>query len=73
MIFNYMNLPEVWSQFCATYEAIYQDLLDFDSWASANGHNLISLAFEWQFFITKTLISVTNIARDEYGSYVQAV
>lgn len=32
MIFNYLNNPVIWNKFCATYEGLYDRMLEFDQW-----------------------------------------
>lgn len=32
MMFEYMRQPTVWHAFCATYEGIYDKMIEFDTW-----------------------------------------
>lgn len=32
MNFSYLNNPEVWDMFCASYEGVYDKMGEFDEW-----------------------------------------
>jgi len=67
MVFNYMNEPDVWKKFCATYEGIY-DLLgqwqtDYKNNPNANlpqNLNLPDLQKEWKTYINTALDQIVR-------------
>ncbi|KAJ5566412.1 hypothetical protein N7535_008050 [Penicillium sp. DV-2018c] len=60
MVFEYMNHPDVWEKFCATYEAIYDRLGEFDEYHSQKGNNFPVLQDEWPKYIDAVLKSMAN-------------
>jgi hypothetical protein len=62
MVFNYMNEQVVWDKFCATYEAIYTLLGQWQTYYNNNpnaplpqGLNLPNLQDEWKLYINTAL------------------
>lgn len=60
MVFEYINNPKVWPKFCATFEAIYELMGEFDTYHAGQGHNLHSLQSEWPKYIRTVLNSISN-------------
>lgn len=65
MNFYYMNHPEIWPKFCATYEGIYDRLGEFDTWYSqqmGTGGTLPNLQAEWKEYIRVMLDTISRNA-----------
>ena len=67
MVFNYMNEPDVWSKFCATYEAIYDLLGQWQTYYNnkpnaplPQGLNLPDLQDEWKTYINTALDQIVS-------------
>ncbi|KAJ5124984.1 uncharacterized protein N7515_008809 [Penicillium bovifimosum] len=63
MVFEYINHPDVWEKFCATYEAIYNRLGEFDEYHSRKGNSFPVLQDEWPKYIDVVLKSMANRSR----------
>ncbi|KAH7123094.1 hypothetical protein EDB81DRAFT_813547 [Dactylonectria macrodidyma] len=78
MTFSYLNNKNVWKAFCATYEAIYEHLGDFDTWyaTNRNGDIDVSLQSEWNKYVRAVLDSLVRRSRasfDMMEGYKKAV
>jgi hypothetical protein len=65
MIFAYFNIPEVWSVWCETFNAIRGVLLQFDTWYNTfqNPNAPVHLANEWAAFNRKEFERIAKTAR----------
>ncbi|KAK6215153.1 chitinase [Colletotrichum tabaci] len=70
LVFEYVNNIAVWQKFCATYEAVYMSLSDFDTWYSQNGQGVTipNLQREWKSYIQTILSSMVLRSRATYES-----
>ncbi|ROT38193.1 hypothetical protein SODALDRAFT_312748 [Sodiomyces alkalinus F11] len=71
MVFTYLNQQSVWDAFCATYEAIYELLDDFDVWYSQNGQGIAipPLQDEWKEYIEVVLRSLVRRSRATFDYF----
>ncbi|KAJ5175398.1 uncharacterized protein N7482_001275 [Penicillium canariense] len=60
MVFEYLNNPKVWQNFCATFEAVYDLLGEFDDYHAQQGTGLPAIQPEWPKYIRTTLKSISN-------------
>ncbi|KAJ6001245.1 hypothetical protein N7522_006472 [Penicillium canescens] len=74
MVFNYMNEPVVWSKFCATYEAIYDLLGQWQTYYNNNpnaplpqGLNLPDLQDEWKTYINTALDQIVSNGKSTFN------
>lgn len=58
MVFEYLNAPEVWDKFCATYEAIYALIAQFDKEHANTAGIPHNLQDEWHMYIATVLQSM---------------
>lgn len=61
----------MWSKFCATYEAIYDRLGEFDDWYVQQNTGVIapSLQKEWKEYIRVVLDSAVLRSRAQFDTY----
>ncbi|KZN93935.1 hypothetical protein EN45_041220 [Penicillium chrysogenum] len=74
MVFNYMNEQVVWDKFCATYEAIYTLLGQWQTYYNNNpnaplpqGLNLPNLQDEWQAYINTALDLIVSNGKSTFN------
>ncbi|KAL5345472.1 hypothetical protein ACLOAV_009845 [Pseudogymnoascus australis] len=66
MMFEYMRQPTVWHAFCATYEGIYDKMIEFDTWYAKNeGVATFSLHEEWKSYMRVVIDSAANTTQVE--------
>ena len=69
MVFSYMNNNVVWGAFCASYNAILQDMQTFDNWINNQqppGSYIgapSNMADEWPKYVRSELDNVVNLGR----------
>ncbi|KAH0528005.1 hypothetical protein TsFJ059_002919 [Trichoderma semiorbis] len=72
LVFTYLNTPEIWDMFCASYEAMYQHMGFYDSWYSVNGPGIvINFQAEWKKFIRTALDAAVTRARTAFDNMYQ--
>ncbi|KAL7959945.1 hypothetical protein V8C34DRAFT_92673 [Trichoderma compactum] len=72
LVFTYLNTPEIWDMFCASYEAMYQHMGNYNSWYSANGPGIaIDFQAEWKKFIRTALDAAVTRARTAFDNMYQ--
>lgn len=59
IVFEYLNHPKVWPKFCATFEAVYDLLGEFDDYHAQQGTGLPPIQPEWPKYIRTTLKSIS--------------
>ncbi|KAL6910197.1 hypothetical protein GGI43DRAFT_389540 [Trichoderma evansii] len=64
MVFNYLNNNKVWDKFCATYQALYDYMGDFNTFYASKGQVVAipNLQDEWEEFIRTALDSAVTRA-----------
>jgi hypothetical protein len=69
MVFGYLNSPKVWNKFCATYEAIYDLLGEFDQHHQQLGNTIVPLQDEWPKYIRTVLNSMSSRSKTAMVAY----
>ncbi|CAG8092001.1 unnamed protein product [Penicillium salamii] len=72
MVFGYLNSPKVWNKFCATYEAIYDLMGEFDDYHKQKGNTIVSLQDEWPKYIRTVLDSMSSRSKTAMVAYSAA-
>jgi chitinase len=68
MVFEYMNHADIWKKFCDTYEALWEQMGNFDTfYATRSAAPAIpSLQDEWKEFIETVLTSMVHNTRTTF-------
>ncbi|KAL6690469.1 glycoside hydrolase family 18 protein [Trichoderma pleuroticola] len=72
LVFTYLNSPEIWDMFCASYEAMYDHMGFYDSWYSVNGPGIvINFQAEWKKYIRAALDAAVTRSRTAFDNMYQ--
>ncbi|KAK4069890.1 CAZyme family GH18 [Trichoderma aggressivum f. europaeum] len=72
LVFTYLNSPEIWDMFCASYEAMYDHMGFYDSWYSVNGPGIIiNFQAEWKKYIRTALDAAVTRSRTAFDNMYQ--
>ncbi|KAG7415033.1 Killer toxin subunits alpha/beta [Fusarium oxysporum f. sp. rapae] len=68
MVFEYMNHPDIWKKFCDTYEALWEQMGNFDTFyaTQSSAPTIPSLQDEWKEFIEVVLTSLVHNTRTTF-------
>lgn len=68
MVFEYLNHPDIWKKFCDTYEALWEQMGNFDTFyaTQSSAPTIPSLQDEWKEFIEVVLTSLVYNTRKTF-------